>query len=312
MLTEYHELDPRGDVQLVLKSHSTPYKIPDDPLLLAERDESPSDLAPFVQHGEGLDEPADAPVEVEEITSIEVSAEAVDIILEPEEVWAATEDALVQDASTEPEASDDVVTLADSNHLDAPRDNSYHGGDTGREGAALAGSVALQGGRETPDDIGSEEMRMRVSSKHLTLASSQFERMFQGDWREGNTLRSAGSLEVPLPGDDPAAMLILMNIIHGRTRKVPRLVDLETLTRLAILIDYYQFHEAVEVFSDMWVDGLKEQLPRAYTKDLVRWICVSWVLRKPREFGQVTRTAQRQAKGVVATYGLPIPDSIVG
>lgn len=103
---------------------------------------------------------------------------------------------------------------------------------------------------------------MRVSSKHLSIVLSYFKRMFQGDRPEGNTLRSTGSVQVPLPEDDPATLLILLGIIHGRTRKVPRLMDLKTLTRLAILVDYYNLHETVKMFLDMWIDGLKGELPQ--------------------------------------------------
>lgn len=80
--------------------------------------------------------------------------------------------------------------------------------------------------------------------------------MLQGDLLEGKTLRFTSSVEV-LPEDDPSAVLHLMDIIHGRTRRVPRLVDLRTLTQLTVLVNYYQFHEAVKVFSDMWLDALR-------------------------------------------------------
>jgi len=43
---------------------------------------------------------------------------------------------------------------------------------------------------------------------------------------------------------DEEALLILMNIIHGHTQEVPRTVDLELLTRMAEIVDYYELHEA--------------------------------------------------------------------
>jgi hypothetical protein len=79
--------------------------------------------------------------------------------------------------------------------------------------------------------------------------------------QEGTTLCSKGFVEVSLPEDDSAAMLILMNMLQGRTRKVPRLVDLKALTQLAILVRNDQLYKAVEVFSDMLIDKLKGQLP---------------------------------------------------
>lgn len=40
-------------------------------------------------------------------------------------------------------------------------------------------------------------------------------------------------------------MLILMNIIQGRNRSVPEIINLEMLARLAILVDYYDCHEVL-------------------------------------------------------------------
>ena len=62
--------------------------------------------------------------------------------------------------------------------------------------------------------------------------------MFTGKFREAVALQS-GSAEVPLDDDPTEPLIILLHIIHGRTRKIPRLVNTETLTEIAILIDKY-------------------------------------------------------------------------
>jgi hypothetical protein len=74
---------------------------------------------------------------------------------------------------------------------------------------------------------------------------------------EGHTLSSQGHVEFRMDEKDSEAMLLVMNIIHGRARRVPRSVDLDVLTRLAVLVDYLECHEAIEPFSDRWIDDLK-------------------------------------------------------
>ena len=63
MSTNYHEIDPRGDVTLVLRIPSTPQVTPDNSLPFAERDDSQTDLAPLVQPDEGLAEPVETPTQ---------------------------------------------------------------------------------------------------------------------------------------------------------------------------------------------------------------------------------------------------------
>jgi hypothetical protein len=62
------------------------------------------------------------------------------------------------------------------------------------------------------------EVHMRVSSRHMILASRSFRDMPGNDnFEEGQTLRSEGKVNV-LPKDDPDAFIVLLNVIHGRTR----------------------------------------------------------------------------------------------
>jgi hypothetical protein len=201
----------------------------------------------------------------------------------------------------------DVVFVLKCTNDQSPRDDATAAGD-----AAASKKTTIS---EDPplSCSGSQEIRIRASSEHLRLASPYFDKMLGGSWLEGNTLTTNGSVEVRLENDeDPAALLVLLNIIHGHTRKIPRSVDREMLTKFAVLVDYYDCHEAVEVFSDMWIVGLNKTLPNIYSKELVQWIFISWVFNKAIPFRSMTWIAQSQSKGPLETYGLPIPSTIVG
>ncbi|KAI1941983.1 hypothetical protein LOZ66_001464 [Ophidiomyces ophidiicola] len=156
-----------------------------------------------------------------------------------------------------------------------------------------------------------EEVLIHVSSRHMTLASSVFRAMLQQQFAESNTLSLTGRVDIALPDDDPDALLILLNIIHGRVRKVPLRVDLSTLTQLAILVDKYDVHEAVELFSTFWFDNLKSTIPSHFTNDVPAWICICWVFNRPEEFSIVTRLALRQGKQAIPLGELPIPSAVV-
>jgi hypothetical protein len=157
------------------------------------------------------------------------------------------------------------------------------------------------------------QVRMRVSSSHLALASPYFKWMLRGDWKEGHTLRSDGNLVLHEKDWDPDALLVLMNIIHGHTRKLPRSVNLEMLAKIAVLVDYYRCVEVVEVFSEIWINKLKNTLlPKSYSRDLILWILVSWIFHQPTLFRSFTGIAIKESRGPIQTLGLPIPERIVG
>jgi hypothetical protein len=164
---------------------------------------------------------------------------------------------------------------------------------------------------EPAEPTGEPSVEMRVSSKHLMLASPQIKRMLKGDWKEASALRSQGHLCMEEAEWGAEALLILMNIIHGRTKSVPRHIALEMLAKMAVLVDYYECLEVVEVFSDMWIAHLKEELPKTYSRDVVLWICISSVFRQPEEFRAATSLALKYSRGPVQTMNLPISENII-
>jgi hypothetical protein len=95
---------------------------------------------------------------------------------------------------------------------------------------------------------------------------------------------------------------------------VPRLIDLELLAKVAVLVDYYKCYEAVELFVELWLRELKGELPlpKQVCRELILWLCVSWVFGDADVFTSVTSIAVRYCQGPLETLGLPIPKSVVG
>lgn len=175
--------------------------------------------------------------------------------------------------------------------------------------AASVGSVLVK--KDTTSISHKNCVRMRVSSKHLALASSYFKRNLESGMSESHTLSSEGRMNFLMNDEDPEAMLIIINVTHGRTRQIPRCVDLDMLTKIAVLVDYLECHEVIEPFSDMWIDDLKGSIAVTYSKALIQWLCISLIFHKESQFTVMTRTAIRQSKGPIQTLSLPIRESVV-
>jgi hypothetical protein len=86
-------------------------------------------------------------------------------------------------------------------------------------------------------------------------------------------------------------MEIILNIIHGRTKKVSRGVDVPALKQIVGLIDKYEFHEAVEMFTDMWFDYIRRMNLDGERQQLVSGNLISFVLKRPAEHQSLTRRA---------------------
>lgn len=159
------------------------------------------------------------------------------------------------------------------------------------------------------DCVSEEEIHYRVSSRHLTLASERFEHMLaEENWKEGKRNDDDGLYHVFAEDWDSEALLVLLDVLHHRNRRVPRTVSLGMLAKLAVLIDYYSCAEALESFTERWVKHLKETspIPSCVCRDLLLWMCIAWVLQLGDEFLQTTTVAIRRENEDLPTLGLPI------
>lgn len=154
-----------------------------------------------------------------------------------------------------------------------------------------------------------QDVKCVISSGHMMLASAYFQRRLSGDFHDAVTLKKTGRATITLD-DDPDTLIVLLNIIHGRTRQVPRKVTLDLLSRLAVLINYYGMLESVELFSDTWIDNLKrEGMPETYNEKVFPWLFIFWVFEKGDDFKDMARLVQRECDdkldSLVGTVPLP-------
>jgi hypothetical protein len=192
--------------------------------------------------------------------------------------------------SVDPEG--DVVLLLQQQQPPPPPES-----DTSNKGLLPSPSSALQ---------------IKVSSRHLAFASPVFKVMFQGGFAESSVLKSSGSLIVALDEDNPAAILVLMHMVHGKFYHLPTNMSLQELKNIAVLVDKYDLHETVAPFTNGWAEsaGLSKYIE---TEDLMSWVFICWVFGLGTKFQQLTqRWISDSSSNFVITPSLPIPGKIIG
>ncbi|PKX97718.1 uncharacterized protein P174DRAFT_439470 [Aspergillus novofumigatus IBT 16806] len=184
-------------------------------------------------------------------------------------------------------------------------------GSTPNSTSAAEAAEAAAAEEEGPTQIQKSQaiLKIRASSKHLTLACPQFIRTLHSGFQESHSLEETGHLTLEIDNWDPAAFLVLMLILHGRTRPVPRKLTLSKLVDFAVLVDYYECYEAVEVFTDMWTTALKKTVTATSLTSLARaeeWLFVSWVFQHRQTFAQASGYLLGNLTGRFCSE-LPIP-----
>ncbi|KAG6289779.1 hypothetical protein E4U09_004774 [Claviceps aff. purpurea] len=190
-------------------------------------------------------------------------------------------------------------------------------------------NVPNDSGEAHRDNCKRVEVHFRLCSRHLALASPIFKTMLNGFWKEStpSSDQSNGSAKplLPLQNDsncqvryelaatewDAKDFLLLMNIVHCRSLQVPYSIDLETLGRISVLVDYYQCQEVTQFFAGLWIGKLSGSLPTTYGRDCVTWMFVSWVFSHSEIFDKMTQSAIRTCDGGLGTINLPFPPMLL-
>ncbi|KAG6105601.1 hypothetical protein E4U14_005038 [Claviceps sp. LM454 group G7] len=126
------------------------------------------------------------------------------------------------------------------------------------------------------------------------------------------TIESNGQVRYELTATewDANDFLLLMRVIHGRNIQVPLSVDLDTLGRISVLVDYYQCQEVTRLAVGLWIDKVGK-LPTSYGRECVIWMFVSWVFSYSEIFENMTELAMKGSEGGLGTIYLPFPPTLL-
>ncbi|KAG5942527.1 hypothetical protein E4U59_001069 [Claviceps monticola] len=201
--------------------------------------------------------------------------------------------------------------------FDPSDDEDTHASTPETIAATVESSLPNDSGEAHGENIKREDVNFRLSSRHLALASPVFKTMLNGLWKESAPLSGWSDngcsvrYELTAAEWDDELFLILMNIIHGRNTLVPLYVDLTTLMKLSVLVDYYQCQEVTQFVVGHWIKALSNSLPKEYGRDCVAWMFVAWIFSCTDLFEKMTSLAMKGSEGGLGKIYLPLPPMLL-
>ncbi|KAI1347427.1 hypothetical protein F5Y01DRAFT_329666 [Xylaria sp. FL0043] len=162
--------------------------------------------------------------------------------------------------------------------------------------------------KDDPSELLEQSVRLQVSSSHLKLSSQYFKKALGGPFKESHS-NADGLRHIEADGWDKEAFVIVMRILHGLSRPIPRRLDLEILAKVAVIVDYYNCRQSVEPFAEIWHHGIDVPCvkPLNISRDHIILLFVSWVFDWEEDLSAATKVAQNLSEGPLSTMGLPIP-----
>lgn len=163
------------------------------------------------------------------------------------------------------------------------------------------------------ESLGSQpELHFLCSKKYLTLASRRADKIFASGFIEAIPKETDGLHHWKFKAIfDPEAFEIVMKIIHGKTRDIPRTVKLDLLAGISAVVDDLECHDALWFFAKGWLLSFKNRAPKRMNKELTQLILISFVFDDAVLFETSTKTAITCNTGLVPTFNLPIRPNIL-
>ncbi|CAG8879476.1 unnamed protein product [Penicillium salamii] len=258
---------------------------------------------------------------LDEYAAFEPAAEEESAAFEPTaEESAVEETATVEPTSEEPTAEEPTAeeptaeepTAEEPTAEEPTAEEPTAEEPTAEEPTAEEPAAEESAAEESAAEFGTlDYVRIQVSAKHLTFASSVFKKILTGGWKESITYLQKGSVEITAESWDTEAFLILLRAIHGQYYYIPRKLTLEMLAKVAMIADYYECKTALYIMKDIWIDNLKEKIPRTVSRDLILWLWIAWVFQLHSQFKISTLIAMSRSDDWVVSFGLPIPANVI-
>jgi hypothetical protein len=172
--------------------------------------------------------------------------------------------------------------------------------------------------------------RFRVSARHLILASSYFRRLLTGPFLEATQLRTQNTVEINLiEATDAYALLIILNILHNYSSKIPRVVTPRTLINIASLVDYFGCFHAIQVWSDIWIETFQfhwrnmisggthgsddfDEYVKHEGGTPMMWMYIFWIFEREDLFRNITSYVMCLSREKIEAGQLPMPIEILG
>lgn len=83
-----------------------------------------------------------------------------------------------------------------------------------------------------------------------------------------------GTVDIPLADDDLGALKLMLGILHDDKLQIPVKIDLTLLTKVAVLVDKYQWHSLVAPHAESWLGSLvaASDVQKASKDDTLTWL----------------------------------------
>lgn len=153
----------------------------------------------------------------------------------------------------------------------------------------------------------SPEIHYQVFSTQLKNVSKYFRNIFTGNFSETVPDQTDGKYHIAAEDFHPKAMEYVLNIVHVKTRRLPRKMDLELLAHIAVLVDYYDMKEAVSFHAEIWAKAAaQKKFPETYCRDLVLRTFVARTFGDKKNFRRGAEIILQHSKGPLPGLGLPM------
>lgn len=160
-----------------------------------------------------------------------------------------------------------------------------------------------------PDVEEPSQSCFKVSMKHLVLASPRAKKMFEGNYAEAQPGTDGLRRWTFEPIFDAKAFRIVMNAIHGHTRKMPRTMTLRRLAKISAIVDDLDCSQSLWFYAKTWLAELDTYMD---DDNFRRWMLISFVFDEPELFESATTFAIRRGDRPFDACGLPIRPKIIG
>lgn len=104
--------------------------------------------------------------------------------------------------------------------------------------------------------------------------------------QEGTTLANTSSVDITLPDDDPASIVLMFKAMHLRISSLPPSLSITSVKQLATVVDKYDCARPLAPMTYYWIHGRLSQ-SKCSIEELYELLHATFLLGQQELFGQI-------------------------
>lgn len=157
-------------------------------------------------------------------------------------------------------------------------------------------------------ELGTADIEVRVSSRHLSLASPYFKTLFSSKFKEGAGLHNHGFAKIPMTDDHIDGIMLILRSLHYQ-HDIPN-ISPSLMLQIAWTANKFDLASPIKYWSREWLKKVESHIPTQWNPEVITWLGIVSMLKLEDKRAEMLNLAWDHITDTTSCDELPIQGTV--